>query len=410
MRLARPAFRRDTAWSICSFAVYAALGAVQAIAIARHLGPEAKGYVSILILGPTVVGWLLSLGLTPATMYLAGGARETVARLFTMSAFAAAVLGAAGAVVTIFVVGPLVEDRGDVYRALVLGVVLLPTLLLRESYGAVLVGIGEIVAFSKASMVARILSVGLVVLATYASPPAWFFAAVSASLGISNVVVVFWAACGRFRWNWSPDTLRMQIRYGLRSHIGGISELGALRFDQFVVFAAAGAAQLGFYSSAVFVSEILILFAYATTTVTFGRLSGASPDHALRLSRLTVMAVSAALGLAAIPIMVLAEPVMRFLFGPGFAVAASALSLLTLAAMVQGVGRVAVSALRALGHPLLSSLVHLLGLGASVPLVLWLVPAYGIVGAAAASLASYGVTTVLAVAWLWAPRSRVAIR
>lgn len=404
-RLVHPAFRRDAGWSLGSFALYTVLGAVQAIAISRHLGPEVKGYVSILILGPTMAGWLFSLGLTPATMYLAGVARSTTDRLLTMSSVAALVLGAVAAGVAWLALNEMLAGAPEVRMAFGIGLVLLPTLLLREFHGAVLVGSRDVVRFSWASSVARVLSVGLVVVATYTAPPLLFYLTVSTSLALSNVVVIVAAARHlRWRWHWSPATLAEQFRYGIRSHIGGISELGALRFDQFAIFAYLGAAPLGFYSAAVFVSETLILFAYATTMVTFGRLASAPYERALHLSRLTVAAVLAALIVVAVPLWMFAEQLMGTLFGPGFAVAAGVLRILVLAGVVQGLGRVAVSALRALGHPLLSSMVHLVGLAASVPLVLWLVPALGVDGAALASLVAYAVTTVTAVVALYLPQ------
>ncbi len=39
--------------------------------------------------------------------------------------------------------------------------------------------------------------------------------------------------------------LREQFVYGIRTHVGGVSELGALRFDEYVIVQVQGAAQLG---------------------------------------------------------------------------------------------------------------------------------------------------------------------
>lgn len=396
-RLRKPEFRRDALWSIGQIGSYAVLGAMQAVAVGRHFGYEPMGYVSLIVLAPTVAGWLLSLGLTPAAMYLAGGARSRMNDLLTSSAVAALGLGSLAAAVAWTSFSGLLGPPA-VRLAFAIGVLAIPLLLMREAFGGALVGSGRVALYSKAALLARLTSVGLVVGATYAAPLWLFYPLVAVAQIVSHLTVVVIAAAHlRWRWRWDATTALRQLRYGLRSHVGGISEVGALRFDQFVLFAWLGAPSLGLYSAAVFIAETLSLFAHATTLVTFGRLSTAAEGGVRRLTELTLASVSVALLALALPIWLFAEQLLVLLFGPGFAPAVTALRILVLAAVIQGIGRVATSALRAMGRPLGSSTVYLLGLVVGIPLVLWLIPVLGIEGAALASLGAYLVTTVASV-------------
>lgn len=399
-RFRNPGFRRDTLWSIGQIGAYSALGAMQAIAVGRHFGYEPMGYVSLIVLAPTIAGWLLSLGMTHGAMYLAGASRSRIDQLLTSSAVGALALGSVAAAIAWWSFSSFL-GLPEVRLAFAIGVLAIPLLLMRETFGGALVGSHNVALYSKAALLARLTSVGIVIAATYTAPLALFYPLISVAQVTSHLIVIgAVAAHFRWRWRWDTATAVTQLRYGLRSHLGGISEIGALRFDQFVLFAWLGAAGLGLYSAAVFVAETLSLFAYATTLVTFGRLSTAPANDVRRLTELTLASVSLALLVFALPLWLFAEPLLVLLFGPGFAPAATALRILVLAAVIQGTGRVATSALRALGHPLVSSIVYVLGLIVGIPLVLWLVPAAGIEGAAIASLGAYLLTTVAAVAWL----------
>lgn len=403
-RAKQPALRRDTLWTVGAFAVYSALGALQAIAIARHLGPETKGFVTLIVLGPTIVGWLLVTGLSQANAYIAGRSPERLHQLLTMSFVAAMSLGVLAAICGWVLLGGMAGGSEDVRLGLALSLLTVPLLLVASSFGYVLTGARMMVPYSKASMLGRLLSVAMVVAATYFASTSIFYMTVGISQAVANLTVT--AVVARelgWRWAWDPSILRTQLQYAWRSHIGGVSQLGALRFDQYVIIQSLGAVQLGFYSAAVLVSEVLSLFAYAVNTVSFGRIAASTSTYARHLAHLSVVSMLAALIGLAVPLWILAEFILTVAFGAGFREATPVLRILVLAGISQGIARTGTSALRALGRPSASSIVNVLGLIASVPLVLILVPRYGIEGAAAASLGGYTVTAVAAALAIYAP-------
>jgi len=97
---------------------------------------------------------------------------------------------------------------------------------------------------------------------------------------------------------------------------------------------------------------------------------------------------------ATIFLMLLPEPVLM-LFGPGFLAAKEALVLLAAAAFVQAFGGIAGTALSMAGHARATFLNALVALVLQAALSIALIPTYGLSGAAAASLGSMIMLTVL---------------
>jgi O-antigen/teichoic acid export membrane protein len=96
-----------------------------------------------------------------------------------------------------------------------------------------------------------------------------------------------------------------------------------------------------------------------------------------------------------VPLGLFADLIVVALFGRGFEPAVEVLRILAFAGVAQGSGRMAVSALRALGHPLRSSAAHVGGLIAAIPLVLALAPQYGTAGVATATLISHSLVALI---------------
>jgi O-antigen/teichoic acid export membrane protein len=386
--------RADAAWSIIAFVIQVAAGGLVAVVIGRHLGPEAKGYASLISIGPTVAAWLAALGIGQATMFLAAGRRDPIDRLLTMSTATAPLLGGAAAVAGWLVLGPKTESP-EVALALAVGFVFVCLQLLRDFHASALLGVKRVTTYAKATMYSRIISAGIVIAAVYLLPLPGLYLAVAISLAAANLFVIVVADRAlRWSWHWSPSTLGRQLRYGLQSYFGHVSEIGLLRLDQFIVYGALGATQLGLYSVAALCADFMAQAAQAASYVFFARISRAG-ERGPHLARLAVGASCLTLFAIALPIFLFADPLVTTIFGPGFEQAVAPLRILVFAGVAQGTARMAISAVRALGSPLRSSAAHAAGLLTTAPLALWLVK-YGIAGVAVATLAGQLVVAVIA--------------
>ena len=86
--------------------------------------------------------------------------------------------------------------------------------------------------------------------------------------------------------------------------------------------------------------------------------------------------------------MIAGPTLLQLLYGAEYVSAASALRILVLEAVLSGITFVLAQAFMALNRPGVVTILQGLGLSLSVPLMLWLIPRYGIYGAALSLLAS----------------------
>ena len=187
------------------------IGGFLAVVISRHLGPEAKGYSTLLTIGPSIIAWLVALGITPSTMYFASRSHD-VSQLLSGSFVLAFVLGAAGMILGWFALIPGLADPAA-RLALVLGLVLIVVQLIREFHGAALLGLHQVALYARTALVGRVLGSAVTLAAIYLAPVSLFYLSVPISFAIANVYIILVVhRVTRWRWSWSTALLREQIR------------------------------------------------------------------------------------------------------------------------------------------------------------------------------------------------------
>jgi O-antigen/teichoic acid export membrane protein len=392
-RYREPVIRADALWSAIGFSAQIAIGGIVAIAIGRQFGPEVKGYSSLLTIGPSIVAWMLAMGIGPATMYFATSRRIAASELLTGASVLAVVFGAFAAVIGWIALRPSV-DSPEVVFALGIGLVLTIVQLLREYHGAALLGLRHVALYAQTAIVARAAGAVLLIAAVYLAPLPIFYVMIPVSFAVSNLVVVGAVLrTVRWRWRWSRAALERQVRFGVHSAPGDAVVVGLLRFDQFAVYLLLGPVALGLYSVGALCADFLAQAGQAAANLFFARVSAAGP-RAPYLARLAVGASAIGLLALAVPLVVLADRIIIGFFGQGFEGAIGSWRILAFAGVVEGTSRVAVIALRALGSPLRASVMNLGGLLVNVPLVLTLGPRYGLEGVAIATLVAHGVVAI----------------
>lgn len=182
---------------------------------------------------------------------------------------------------------------------------------------------------------------------------------------------------------------------GARYHLGSMATFLLWRIDVLVLAALSTNRQVGLYSLAVTVAELVYLVTDSIAQVTLPRrLEGSlalTVETSARVARLsTLAALGIALALAAT-----APFLIPVVYGQEFAASVPALLALT-------PGVVALAASKPLGavlvrchRPMLVSAINLAGLAVNLALNFLLIPRFAAVGAALASTAAYGVLALL---------------
>ncbi|WP_460842296.1 oligosaccharide flippase family protein [Nocardioides marmoraquaticus] len=182
----------------------------------------------------------------------------------------------------------------------------------------------------------------------------------------------------------TPDAqVRALAGYGGRVWIGSLSGILLSRVDQTLMTPLGGTVQLGLYVVAVSISELPLIINTSVREVTFVTDARDSADDRLTASARVSTLLSAIVGVGVGVTMVAWVP---FLFGRDFAAALPVAAILLVAVVLGTPGSIGGSGLSARGRPELRSWSLVIACVVNVVLLVLLVPRWGAVGAAVATL------------------------
>jgi O-antigen/teichoic acid export membrane protein len=186
------------------------------------------------------------------------------------------------------------------------------------------------------------------------------------------------------------------LRYGLPLYPGSLTSFFGYRADVYLLagLLAQPSAPLGYYSMAVSMAELVFFLPNAVSTFFFPQVAGAAREQSDRqvaiVSRTTLL-VTATVGLALVPV---ASGAILLLL-PAFTPSLPALFVLLPGVVAISVTKVVSGYVAGLGLTGRTSVVNVLAFLVNVVLNLLLIPRYGIIGAALASLVSYTLSSIV---------------
>jgi stage V sporulation protein B len=382
------------------FVTVAALFGVQVLA-ARVLGPAPLAAAAV---GQTV-GMIAALvangGLNIAAIYILQRERETWIEL--VPKFSALLVAACAlSIVIVIVVGPAILGWaiGDTEPWLILAsAILAASMIAFEVSGALLLGLDRSDAYARVELLrggGTLAAVAILLLGPSASESGFVVGlglgyAMAAALGLLTTRRTGVPIGPRF----DPAFSRVALGFGLRGQVGNVLQFLGVRLDLLIVPALLDLRAAGIYVVAVRTADAVGQVATAVSALVFPRVAGhadpRSTDFTERTTRMTLVAV-------AIPAFVIgigAEPILRVLYGDVYAGGTTALLVLLVAMVPLSLTRIIAADLKGRGRPGLVSWASLLAAAATVVLDLLLVPPFGIVGAAIASLLAYAAGAVV---------------
>lgn len=203
-------------------------------------------------------------------------------------------------------------------------------------------------------------------------------------------LLLVWQAKGFFDRFSRPTVAasKLLLSYGLRSY--GIDLLGtlALQVDQVIVVSFLTASDLGIYVVMLSLSRMLNVFQTSVVMVLFPKAAGRTGETAIALTARAARVSTSITGLCAIALAIVGPVLLRMFYGREYAHSIGCLRLLLLEVTISGCVFVLAQAFMALGRPGVVTLLQALGLFLSLPMMLLLIPRWGIQGAAVALLTS----------------------
>jgi O-antigen/teichoic acid export membrane protein len=360
---------------------------------ARLLGPTGRGEQAAMAMWPQLVGTALTLGLPSAFLYNLKRRSDRAPQLLSAALLLGTSMGLLATLVGIlFIPYWLTEYSPEVVRTAqwlmlfapmsLINLVILPAFLVREEFGT----------YNAVRFLIPLLTLLTLVSLAFSHNLTPYSAALAYALPLAPVTLWMLARLWRLYrpvWRGLGSDFKSLTSYGLRSY--GLDLLGphvAGQLDRALVVGLLDPAAMGLYVVAVSSSQVLSVIQTAVVTVLFPKASGRPLEEVVAMigqgARVSIVMTL----LAAVCFAFLGPWVLGLVYGQEFLGAVTVFRILLLNVALGSMAYVLAYAFMALDRPGTMSLMNAIGRGLSVPLLLVLVPRYGLEGAGLSILLS----------------------
>lgn len=379
------------------------IGFGTSIILARVLGPKGKGIYALLVLIPKVMVNLGSLGIEDANVYFTGSKKYKVEDIASNSFFSTILLG------SILLIFFYIVYSLDIFQDFIksnqlnqtylwCAILAVPFLLLSVYIKSILLGKEEIITYNKINILQIIFELILIVILLFIFRQGVFGAIIAyllTSIFISLFAVSFIKKYVKIKISYKKYLFKDSINYGIKAYFSNLTSFLNYRLDMLLVAFFLGPIDVGYYSLAVGIAEKIWLLPGAVSTVLFPRIS---TMENLKESNLTPKATRHTFFIVfiiSLILAVLAKTLIKILFGESFLPSVNSLLILLPGIMALTFPKILCADLAGRGKPIYSLYASLLSLGVNIPLNIWLIPKWGISGAAFASSVAYITSAVV---------------
>jgi O-antigen/teichoic acid export membrane protein len=378
--------------SIGSKAVILALQAGTGILTARELRPWGRGELAAMILWPLLVASVTTLGVPSSLIYFLRHWADERDRLVTNGFLMAAVLGTAAACATTAILPLCLHQYSpSIVHAAEWFLITVPICSVTLAGRAVLEASHDFSASNAIQILTPLATlVGLLAFLGFhqLNPLTAAMSYIAASLP------AFWLMASRVRRVCSKPArvqttvMKRILGYGVRSY--GIDVLGtlALYVDQVLVIGLLSPGAMGSYVVVLSLSRMLNLFQNSVVMVLFPKAAGRPAREVVEMTGNSVRISGLATALCGVLVCLTGPTLLRILYGSEYVAAAGALRILVVEVVLSGATFVLAQAFMALDRPGVVTILQAIGLSLCIPLMLVLIPRFGIYGAAVSLLTS----------------------
>ncbi len=376
------------------------------VIIARALGPEGKGILSIAFLVPTLICTFFVFDSGVGIRYYLAKKPDQVGDMVKSSFVCGGLLGITLVLffyLTLIPFHKLITQRIPV-DILSISILLVPFMVTGYLFSAVLSGLKRFFTVSV---------IGLADIATYTvlilvlsqislTTKGVVISKLATSFVIALIfVTVMWKGKLITRLATVDGRLLKDIvKYGLKSYPGTIAQFLSYRFDFFLVAYFLSFAQVGLYALAVSWSELLFYLPDSMAMALFPAIaSSRSIKDSNELTAIMTKAVMIIMFVGSIFIFLFAGKLIPLLYTDKFLNSIYPLFILLPGVIMLSVWKIVLSDLAGRGFPQYKSISSTIGMVSNVVLNIVLIPLYGINGASLATTVSYSLTAILAIYW-----------
>lgn len=188
------------------------------------------------------------------------------------------------------------------------------------------------------------------------------------------------------------------LKFGAKEHIGVISQNLNLRLDILIMGALLAKEEIGYYSIAVMIAQLVWYIPESVTVFLYPKIAGQksldiSENITIQANRITLF-VSI---IIAITIFITGRFVIPAMYGEDFSAALLPMNILLIGTVGLSMQKVITKYFSGIGKPLITSYTAIIGLIVNLPLLYYLIPKYGIIGAALATTITYFLMGIISI-------------
>jgi O-antigen/teichoic acid export membrane protein len=391
----------------------AGLAVISGVLAARLLGPTGRGELAAIQIWPNFLASFAMLGVPAALAYFSAREPQAAGRWLT-TGVTVALVGCVPAALIGFVAMPwLLRAQSDTVIGAARNYLwLLPIFATEGMLHHPLRGRNDLAAWNLVRLMPSAMWVGVLALSFVDGGRQSTVVAQRYLIGLALLFFpMAYVVLRHLPNSYAPSRTMVQplLAYGLPSMLSVLPATANLRLDQMLMARSMAPELLGLYAVGVAWSGAVAPITSALSATILPRVAGSeSPEEqARRLAQMTrlgsLVAVAMALVIAA------AGPLaIPLIFGQEFLPAAPAAIILAIAAGALAMKDMLAAGALSLGKPKFVLLAELVGLGMTAALLLMLLRPFQLIGAAVASLVSYGVVAAV-LGWLISRQTRAAL-
>ena len=381
------------------------IGIATSIIIARVLGPKGKGIYALIILIPTIILKLGSLGIEAANVYFTGSKKYEIKDIASNSLMNSIFLGLILIIIFYILLHFSFSQKfinlnqiNSIY--LWLTILTVPFSLFISFTKNILLGKRDIIDFNKVNIFQTSAMLVLITVFLLILNQSTFGAIISYILSIIVTFFYIFLLIKRItaiKLSYRFDLLKESIRYGLKAYFGNLAQFLNYRLDMFLVAIFLGPAAVGYYSISVGIAEKLWMLPGSIATVLFPKISSIKNKEANRITPKIARHTFFIMIIISLMLLTLVKPLIEILFGSAFLPSVMPLLILLPGIIALGGAKTLTADLAGRGKPQFGTYAAFVSLAVNIPLNLWLIPRWGISGAAFASSVAYIIATIIVV-------------
>lgn len=393
--LVKRPFSIDTLGTLIASIFASILSVPISIILARFLGPEGKGVVTLVLLVLGQLTTILTLGVEIALVYYAGRLRWKIEKLGNAAIGLGILLGGIGILfgIAIFTFALHNFIPRNLLLILVLMTSMIPMALMTSFLRSLIRVTGRVIEEGCLGVIAILLNLMII------------SAAFVAGLSLKGVLMAFWLGSilltilvlwlgiywrlFEVRSGFSSPLWKPLINYGVKLHIGSIFQSLNYRFDMFLVAFFLGSASVGWYSVSVAMAEWLWLLPGVLGAALMQRVATTHEEQVNAIIGPINRLTSGILLIGTFFLGCLGKWIIRLFYGEAFAPSFLPFLLLLPGIWAMGLWKNFMNDLAVRGYPASKSYTSGIALVLTLGLDILLIPLWGLEGAALASSVAY---------------------